>query len=168
MRSALEREGEGRPLPRQPRSLAVPLSEWASEFDAAAGKRKVVKPAVDAAKVSKVVAAAAPSQPAGLVVLCSGVPDPAAGGLRAALAAEALRPSAGLPVTVLEGGYAAWALKWTNKAERRVVGFVISSGGTSIEQKGGEGSKGSGVSGKGVEDLLQESLVNYGPGGMYA
>ena len=173
VRSALEADGEGRPLPRQPRSLAVPLSEWTSRYDPAAGRKVVVKPEADPeafeARVSRAVAGASPS-PAGLIVLCSGVPDPAAGGLRAELAAEALR-SAGvdLPVAVLEGGYAAWSLKWTNKLERRVVGFVIASGGTSIEQRdGGVGSKGSGVSGKGVEDLMAEALLSYAPGGMYA
>lgn len=69
-----------------------------------------------------------------------------------------------------------WALKWTNKLERRVVGFVITSGGTSIEQRGGGGegegapvgSKGSGVAGKGVADLLAEATVNYRAGGLYA
>lgn len=55
-----------------------------------------------------------------------------------------------------------------------MVGFVIASGGTSIEQRGGGGataavgSKGSGVSGKGAADLLAEATVNYAPGGMYA
>jgi len=61
-----------------------------------------------------------------------------------------------------------WSLKFTNKLERRVVGFVVASGGTSIEQKGGMSSKGSGVSGKSVDCLLQEQLANYGPGGVYS
>lgn len=49
-----------------------------------------------------------------------------------------------------------------------MVGFVVASGGTSIEQKGGMSSKGSGVSGKSVDCLLQEQLANYGPGGVYS
>lgn len=67
-----------------------------------------------------------------------------------------------------------WALKWTNKLERRVVGFVIASGGTSIEQRGDGGgggpigSKGSGVAGKGAADLLAEAQANYREGGLYA
>ncbi len=61
-----------------------------------------------------------------------------------------------------------WALKFTNKLERRVVGFVIASGGTSIEQRGGASSKGSGVSGKSVDDLLRDQLANYTAGAVYA
>lgn len=45
---------------------------------------------------------------------------------------------------------------------------MIASGGTSIEQKGGMSSKGSGVSGKSADSLLQEQLANYGPGGVYS
>lgn len=61
----------------------------------------------------------------------------------------------------------AWTVLFTNKLERRVVGFVIASGGTSIEQSTGVSSKGSGVSGKDVNALLRELLMNYEEGGMY-
>lgn len=59
-------------------------------------------------------------------------------------------------------------MKFINKLERRVVGFSIASGGTSIEQRGGQGSKGSGVSGKSADALLCEQLANYQAGGIYA
>ncbi len=49
-----------------------------------------------------------------------------------------------------------WSLKFTNKLERRVIGFVITSGGTSIEQRTDVSSKGSGVSGKSANTLLSD------------
>lgn len=57
---------------------------------------------------------------------------------------------------------------FTNKLERRVVGFVIASGGTSIEQKDGASSKGSGVGGKDVNSLLRDLLMNYQDGALYS
>jgi len=174
VRSALEGECEGRPLPRAPRSLALPWAAWTARYDASAGRKVVTKPPPDPAAfvrgVTKAVRPPGQGGPAGVVILCSGVPDGGDGGvLRAAAAAEALKDAPGFstPLTILDGGYAGWALKWTNKAERRVFGFVIASGGTSIEQRGGEGSKGSGVAGKSAADLMREALINYGPGGLY-
>jgi hypothetical protein len=72
------------------------------------------------------------------------------------------------PLTLLSVHAQEWSLKFTNKLERRVVGFVITSGGTSLEQKGGVSSKGSGVSGKSADALIREQLGNYGAGGMYS
>lgn len=61
-----------------------------------------------------------------------------------------------------------WSLKFTNKLERRVIGFVITSGGTSIEQRTDVSSKGSGVSGKSANTLLNDQLMNYEVGGVYS
>jgi hypothetical protein len=61
-----------------------------------------------------------------------------------------------------------WSLRFTNKLERRVLGFLIASGGTSIEQRGGGGSKASGVGGKGLDAMLRDMQAAYLPGGVYA
>jgi hypothetical protein len=61
-----------------------------------------------------------------------------------------------------------WSLRFTNKLERRVLGFLIASGGTSIEQRGGGGSKASGVGGKGLEELLRDAQAPYMGAGIYA
>lgn len=161
VRSAVECESEGRVLPKMLRSLAAPLSAWSKRYDAAAGRKA---PEDGAAFVAVRVLTPA----AGLVLFCSGVPCAAAGGLRCEAAAALLRDAGYARLTCLSGGYASWSLKWTNKLERRVVGFVIASGGTSIEQRDGASSKGSGVAGKGVDDLMRDALASYNPGGVYA
>ena len=61
-----------------------------------------------------------------------------------------------------------WSLRFTNKGERRVLGFLIASGGTSIEQRGGVSLQGSGVAGKSLDALLRDALAAYSPGGMYS
>ena len=61
-----------------------------------------------------------------------------------------------------------WSLRFTNKLERRVLGFLIASGGTSIEQRGGGGSKASGVAGKGLDAMLRDAQAAYVAGGIYA
>ena len=102
----------------------------------------------------------------GLIVLCSGVPSQ--GEQRSVQALEKLKMSGYTKLVVLQGGYPTWAVLFTNKLERRVVGFVIASGGTSIEQSTGVSSKGSGVSGKDVKSLLRDQLMNYADNGLYA
>jgi len=109
VRSAVEAEAEGRPLPRLPRSLSVPLSPWAMKYDVGAGRKVVSKPPVDGvAFVGGVRAAVAKDggPPPGLIILCSGVPCAGVGGrLRAEAAADLLK-EAGFRVTCLPGGYA--------------------------------------------------------------
>lgn len=168
VRSEVEHESEGKVLPKMPRSLAAPLSAWTKCYDAAAGRKVVAKPPADGAAFVAAVRRLAPAADAGLVLVCSGVPCAAAGGLRCEAAAALLRDAGYARVACLSGGHAAFALRWTNKLERRVVGFVIASGGTSIEQRDGASSKGSGVAGKGVDDLMRDALANYNAGGAYA
>jgi hypothetical protein len=168
VRSEVEHESEGRVLPKMPWSLAAPLSAWSKRYDAAAGRKVVDKPPADGAAFVAAVRRLAPVGDDGLVLVCSGVPCAAAGGLRCEAAAALLRDAGYARLTCLSGGYASWSLKWTNKLERRVVGFVIASGGTSIEQRDGASSKGSGVAGKGVDDLMRDALASYNPGGVYA
>ena len=68
------------------------------------------------------------------------------------------------------GGFVEWTLKFDNKLERRKIGYAITSGGTSMEQRAGD-------SGVAVENLakgqdmsakISEQLVNYSPGNVYS
>ncbi|KAI8469531.1 MAG: hypothetical protein J3K34DRAFT_423509 [Monoraphidium minutum] len=148
-----------------PRSLHAPITNYTKRYDAALGRKAVDKAAAPGFVAAVQRAARDPGQ--GLILVCSGVPE--RGALRAARAAELLQAAGYTRVAVLSSGFAEWTIKFTNKLERRVIGFSIASGGTSIEQKDGGSSKASGVSGKSVEELVRDQLSNYQPpAGMYA
>jgi rhodanese-related sulfurtransferase len=191
VRSNEELDSEGKLLPKMPGVFHVPIYNFAKRYDAAKGRKVVDKTVNDKflAAVEKLV----PNKEQGLIIVCSGVPS--RGKLRSTQALETLSEAGYKQLVVLNGGFPvseswcmrpialwpindsthhhynllqAWSVLFTNKLERRVVGFVIASGGTSIEQSTGVSSKGSGVSGKDVNSLLNELLMNYKDGGLYA
>jgi rhodanese-related sulfurtransferase len=164
VRSQEELESEGKVLPKMPNVFHAPIVKFSKRYDSVLG-RKVVDKAPNANFVAE-VGQKVLSKDQGLILLCSGVPSQ--GAQRSAQALEALRNAGYNNLVVLQGGYPAWAVQYTNKLERRVVSFVIASGGTSIEQSTGVSSKGSGVSGKDTTSLLRDQLVNYAENCLYA
>ena len=191
VRSSLELETEGKLLPQLPGVFHAPLVDLSKRFDAASGRKLVAK--APSAVFLAAVARQLPDKARGVLVVCSGVPSQ--GVLRAAAAADALRAAGYTRVVVLTRGYAVrrvsaavaaalaltaataasrllcaqdWSLRFTNKLERRVLGFLIASGGTSIEQRGGVSSAGSGVAGKSLDALLRDAQAPYIGSGIYA
>jgi rhodanese-related sulfurtransferase len=164
VRSAEELETEGKVLPKMPNVFHVPIVKFSKRYDSGLG-RKVVDKTPNSNFVAD-VAKLATSKDQELIILCSGVPSQ--GQQRSQQALEQLKTAGYTNLVVLQGGYPAWAVLFTNKLERRVVGFVIASGGTSIEQSTGVSSKGSGVGGKDVNSLLRDQLMNYAENGLYA
>lgn len=182
----MELDSEGKLLPQLPGVAHVPFVNFTKRIDSATGRKCVAK--TPNAGFLEAAARALPDKSRGVVVVCSGVPSQ--GVMRADAAADALRAAGYARVVVLSRGYAVrsnmagpadnillmrlladaqdWSLRFTNKLERRVLGFLIASGGTSIEQRGGVSSQGSGVAGKSLDALLRDALAAYGPGGIYA
>lgn len=102
VRSALELESEGKLLPQQPGVFHAPFVSFTKRFDAASGRKLIVKE--PNAGFLAAAAKALPDKTRGVVVVCSGVDDK--GVLRAAAAADALRAAGHTRVVVLSRGYA--------------------------------------------------------------
>lgn len=144
----------------------VPLVHFRRYYDSEKGRKTVEKTAniEFMEKVQKLI----PNKVQPVVVFCSGVKSQ--GEHRATSAANMLRNGGYECVVANLGGFVEWTLKFDNKLERRKIGYAITSGGTSMEQRAND----AGVAvenlakGQDIDAKILEQLVNYSSGNVYS
>ena len=144
----------------------VPLVNFRRYYDSEKRRKTIEKTANTEfmEKVQKLI----PNKAQPVVVFCSGVNSQ--GEHRATSAANMLRKFGYECVVANIGGFVEWTLKFDNKLERRKIGYAITSGGTSMEQRAND----AGVAvenlakGQDMDAKIREQLVNYSPGNVYS